>query len=198
MPRIKYAKLLNDIKCCDIFTFKFLEGKVGRAYAKLLLHKLRKRGEVVELMKGVYTSKKSPYMIAKALPRSYIGLGTAAFLHGMWEQVPNVIVLSPLVSKVVKGGERTIAGFKVILRKISEEMFFGYELLYLEELEGWVRVSDPEKTLIDMAYFDSPYLDEVLKRADVNRDKLKRYLESIRRRRVRGWRRVYNAIFELI
>lgn len=188
MPRIKYAGLIERLRRSDLFTFRLLEGEVGRGYAKILVHNLRRRGEIVELLKGVYSFRKSPYMMVKAMPMSYIGLGTAAFLHGMWEQVPNIVVLSPLVSRTVKGGERDVAGMKVILRRISDEMFFGYELLYLEEIDGWIRVSDPEKTIIDMAYFEDPLLREVLENAEVDGTRLNEYLRLMEQRRVRGWR----------
>lgn len=188
MPRVKYAGLIERLRRSDLFTFRLLEGEVGRGYAKLLVHNLRRRGEIVELLKGVYSFRKSPYMMVKAMPMSYIGLGTAAFLHGMWEQVPNIVVLSPLVSRMVKGRERDVAGMKVILRRISGDMFFGYELLYLEEIGGWIRVSDPEKTIIDMAYFEDPLLREILENVDLDRTRLNEYLRLMEQRRVRGWR----------
>lgn len=193
MPRVKYRGLIDRLRGSDLFTFKLLEAEVGRGYAKLLLHKLRGRGEVVELVKGVYSFKKSPYMLVKAIPLSYIGLGSAAFLHGMWEQVPSLTVLSPMVPRVAKGGIRFIAGSKVILRRISEDMFFGYEHMYIEEVGGWVRVSDPEKTLIDMAYFGHPLLEEMLGRAEVDESKLRAYLEVVEERRPRGWRKILEA-----
>ncbi len=194
MPRVKYAGLIERLRRSDLFTFRLLEGEVGRNYAKLLVHNLRRRGEIVELLKGVYSFKKSPYMMVKAMPMSYVGLGTAAFLHGMWEQVPNIVVLSPLVSSAFKGGERNVAGMKVTLRRISYDMFFGYELLYLEEIDGWIKVSDPEKTIIDMAYFNDPLLREVLENAEVNGTRLNEYLRLMERRRVRGWRSVRSTL----
>ncbi len=194
MPRVKYAELMERLRRSDLFTFRLLEGEVGQGYAKLLIYNLRRRGEIIELVKGVYSFKKSPYMIVKAMPRSYVGLGTAAFLHKMWEQVPNIMILSPLVSRTVKGGERTVAGMKVILKKISNDMFFGYEPLYLEEIDGWIKISDPEKTLIDMAYFNDPLLWEVLEDAEVNRIRLNKYLRLMERRRVRGWRNVRRVL----
>lgn len=193
MPRVRYKGLMERLRRSDLFTFRLLEAEVGRGYAKLLLHKLKERGEVIELVKGVYSFKKSPYMLVKAIPLSYVGLGSAAFLHGMWEQVPSLTVLSPMVSKTVRGGVRFIAGTKVILKRISENMFFGYEHIYIGEVEGWVRVSDPEKTLIDMAYFNHPLLEEMLGRAEVNESKLRAYLEIVEKRKPKGWKKILEA-----
>jgi len=196
LPKVKYRDFVEKLRGASIFTFKSVESVVGRSYAKLLIHNLRKEGKIIELIKGVYTFKKSPYMIVKAIPKSYIGLGSAAFLHGAWGQVTRIAVLSPYISVKVKGGEREIAGHKVILRKISEKMYFGYEFIFLEEIGEWVRVSDKEKTLLDMIYYDYPFKDEIIPNllGFVSPKKLKGYLLMIRRRKVRGFRRIQEEL----
>ncbi|MGB9728140.1 MAG: hypothetical protein ACPLZF_06990 [Nitrososphaeria archaeon] len=143
-------------------------------------------------MKGIYTFKRSPYILVKALPKSYIGLGSAAFLHNAWEQVTKITILSPYVSYKVRAGERDVAGFKVVLRKISEKMFFGYGLKFLEDVNSWVRVSNVEKTLIDIIYFNYPFKDEILPNLLEISDmgKIRRYLMMMEKRNVRGWKKV--------
>ncbi len=199
MPKVKYKEFVEKLSEASIFTFKNVESVVGRNYAKVLIHKLKKDGKIVELVKGVYTFKKSPYMIVKAIPKSYIGLGSAAFLHGAWGQVTRITVLSPYVSDRVKGGEREISGERVLLKKISEKMYFGIELIFLEEIEEWIRVSDPEKTMIDLIYFNYPFKDEILPNLSgmVDAKRLSRYLSLIRRRKVRRWRKVLDEINRL-
>jgi predicted transcriptional regulator of viral defense system len=192
----KYKHLLEKLQNADFFTFKFLESEVGESYAKLLVHNLERSGKIVKLAKGIYTFKKSPYMLVKALPKSYIGLGSAAFLHNVWEQATKITILSPYVSSRIKFGEREVAGFKVVLRKISEKMFFGYELKFLEEVNGWIRVSDIEKTLIDLIYLKYPFKDEILPKllevSDVK--KIKKYLLLMKKRNVKGWRKVMEEV----
>ncbi len=186
--------MIERLRNSSLFTYRLVESSVG-SYAKVLLHNLRRRGEVVELVKGVYTFKKSPYMIVKAIPMSYVGLGSAAFLHGAWNQVGAITVLSPAASRTVRSGERVVAGFKVIVRRISKKMYFGYEYIYMEDLEEWIRVSDPEKTLIDLVYFRHPAIDEMpelIQMVDVS--KVEAYLELMRSRGVRGWRAVRSRI----
>jgi predicted transcriptional regulator of viral defense system len=179
-----------------MFTFKTVESKVGKSYAKVLLHNLKKKGLVIELVKGVYTFKKSPYMFAKAIPKSYVGLGSAAFLHGLWEQVSRITILSPYASLKARVGEREISGFKVVLRKISEKMFFGYELKYMEEIGEWIRVSDPEKTLIDLVYFNYPFKKEIVPKLleIVDNGKVMEYMRVMKLRRVRGWVKILREI----
>ncbi len=169
---------------------------MGRAYAKVFIHRLRRRGEIVELARGVYTFKRSPYMVLKALPMSYVGLGSAALIHGAWTQVTALTVLSPLVSAAVRWGERIVCGYKVLLRRISPKMYFGYDLVRLSEVDEWIRVSTPEKTLIDAIYLRYPLADEIapglLRMIDEGR--LGEYLKIMRERRVRGARRVAEAL----
>lgn len=194
----RHSRLVEKLRSSSIFTYRLVESSVG-SYAKVLLHNLRKRGEIVELVKGVYTFKKSPYMIVKAIPMSYIGLGSAAFLHGAWNQVGAITVLSPAASKTVRSGERIVAGFKVIVRRISEKMYFGYDYIYMEDLGEWVRVSDPEKTLIDLVYFRHPAIDEMselILMADAS--KLEAYLELMEERGVRGWRAVRRRVGDFL
>ncbi|MDK2465096.1 MAG: hypothetical protein QI223_10040 [Candidatus Korarchaeota archaeon] len=153
-------------------------------------------GEIVELTRGVYTFKRSPYMVVKALPMSYVGLGSAALIHGASTQVTALTVLSPLVSAAVRGGERVVCGYKVLLRRISPKMYFGYDLVRLREIDEWIRVSTPEKTLIDAIYLRYPLLDEIapglLRMTDERR--LRGYLETMRERGVKGARRVEAAL----
>ncbi|NHV98304.1 MAG: hypothetical protein HA496_01505 [Thaumarchaeota archaeon] len=196
MPRVKYDSFLKKLQTTSMFTFKTVESKVGKSYAKVLLHNLKKKGLVIELVKGVYTFKKSPYMFAKAIPKSYVGLGSAAFLHGLWEQVSRITILSPYASLKARVGEREISGFKVVLRKISEKMFFGYELKYMEEIGEWIRVSDPEKTLIDLVYFNYPFKKEIVPKLleIVDNGKVMEYMRVMKLRRVRGWVKILREI----
>ncbi|MBO3769412.1 MAG: hypothetical protein JTT15_03290 [Candidatus Brockarchaeota archaeon] len=196
MPLVKYDALLGKLREASLFTFRTIENRVGEGYAKILIHNLRKRGEIVELIKGIYTFKKSPYMITKAIPRSYIGLGSAAFLHGAWEQVPRVIVLSPYASLKARLGEREISGFKIVLRRISEKMFFGYELKYMEEIDEWIRISDPEKTLIDTIYLNYPLKEDMVPKLleIVDKQKIMDYVRIMKTRKIKGWKRVLKEL----
>ena len=199
MPQYKHLQLLEKLRRSSFFTYSFVEHSVGRNYAKLLIHRLKKRGEIEELMKGVYTFRKSPYIIVKAIPMAYIGLGSAAFLHNAWEQVTALTVLSPMVSSLIKGGMREIAGYKVYLRRISEKMYFGYDYIFLDEIGEFVRVSDPEKTLIDIIYYRYPFRDDIIPRLVelVDKEKLTKYADEMRRRGVRGWRSITSYLEKL-
>ena len=196
MPRRKYDEFVSRLLNASVFSFSVVASKCGEGYAKQLVYRLKKKGLIVELLKGVYTSKNSPYMLLKAIPFSYVGLGSAAFLHGALNQVTALTVLTPWASRLVKSGVRSIAGQKVIIRKISEKMYFGYDYMFIEEVNEYVRVSDPEKTLIDAIYFNYPLLPEMLPGLLelVDKVKLRSYVEEMRYRKVKGWAKVRKTI----
>lgn len=196
MPRRKYDEFVSRLLNASVFSFSVVASKCGEGYAKQLVYRLKRKGLIVELLKGVYTSKNSPYMLLKAIPFSYVGLGSAAFLHGALNQVTALTILTPWASRLVKSGVRSIAGQKVIIRKISEKMYFGYDYMFIEEVNEYVRVSDPEKTLIDAIYFNYPLLREMLPGLLelVDKVKLRSYVEEMRYRKVKGWAKVRKTI----
>jgi hypothetical protein len=190
MPKIKYEKFREKLENASAFSFKIVESNMGKSYAKIFIHKLKRKGKIVELIKGWYSFKKSPYLIVIPLGEAYIGLGTAAFIHGVWDQIPNVDVLTTRAPTKVKVGERIVAGRKVIIRSINRKMYFGHEAKYLKDAEERIRISDPEKTLIDLIYYNYPFLDEILPelKCIVKKKKLLNYLKRIKN--VRGSKKI--------
>jgi len=180
-------RALEVLKEADVFHISVLERTVGEGYARLLAHKLCESGKLTRLLPGWYTFKSTPYLAWIPL-RGYVGLGHAAFYWGMWSQAAVITFLTP---RRVRTGERVIAGERVLVRRITPRMLFG--LTYVE-LDGVrVRISDPEKTLVDLAYFNHSALSEVLEGASslVNVEKLRSYVRAAlarggyRRRKIR-------------
>jgi len=200
MPRVKYKEFVEKLKRSSVFTYKQVESVLGKNYAKLWIHKMVENGKIVKLLKGWYTFKPSPYLVTIPLGKSYIGLGSAAFLHGAWNQITNIHVLSPTGSVKIRTGEREICGFKIIIKKISERMYFGYTRIFLEDVEEWIRVSDREKTFIDIVHYNYPFSDEILPGLleDVDVEKIREYLKIMKKRNVRGWRRTTERIEKIL
>ena len=142
MPKIKYKRFVEKLRKVDLFNFKTIESKMGKNYAKLFVSNLLRRNEIVKLKKGWYSFKKTPYLLVNLLVKGYVGLGSAALIHGVWDKAVNVTILTPLAGVKIRQGERLIGSSKVIVRKISEKMYFGYEFKRFEGIT--VRVSDPE------------------------------------------------------
>lgn len=91
---------------------------------------------------------------------------------------------------------RVIGGANVVVRKISSKMYFGYERKFFDDIQEWIRVSDAEKTLIDLIYYDYPLADEIIPELEkiVNKKKLKKYLSLMKTRKVRGFGRISERI----
>src|SRR3989344_5336918 len=143
---------INDAK-------KFLSQKWSTGqYIKLLIHNLVKNGEIFRIAKGSYTFTRDFSKLESVFSPSYHGLQEALSIHKIWGQATNQILITP---RKVRSGQRVALGRKVIIRRISRKMFFGDQMVnYAGE---WFNVSDPEKTLIDFAYFNEPLESKTLK-----------------------------------
>ncbi len=193
MPRVKYADLLKRLEECDAFHVSVVKALVGD-YAKVMVHKLHKKGKIVRLMKGWYTFKKTPYVLWIPL-MGYVGLGHAASYWGLWNQACAITILTP---RKVREGERFVGGEKVIVKRVKPYMLFGFAVVEMEGVK--VRMSDKEKTLIDLAYFGHPCLDEVAEvaRELADKEKVKEYVEELRKRGAYRWRIVRRKLERLL
>jgi len=160
MPKVRHADFLRTLERAGAFSFRTVETKLGRNYAKVFVHNLKMRGRIIGLTRGWYSFRKSPYIITIPLGEAYIGLGSAAALHGAWDQASSIDVLTTRAPSGIRVGERVVAGEKVAIRKLDRRLYFGFGPMRIEGA-GWIRVSGPEKTLIDMIYYSYPFLGEI-------------------------------------
>ncbi len=198
MPKVKYGAFLEKIEAASAFSFRSVENRMGRSYAKIFIHNLKKRKRIIELMKGWYTFKDSPYLITIPLGEAYVGLGAAAHILNAWDQIPNIDILTTRAPDKVRIGERTVAGRKVIIRRLDRRMYFGYETLFLEETRDWIRVSCPEKTLIDLIYYNYPFAEEIIPGLAEKIDKKKLMLYLKRIKPIRGSMKVERELRKII
>lgn len=190
MPRKKYKAFTEALEKASAFSYRPVESRMG-SYGKVFIHNMKKQGRIIGLMKGWYSFKKNPYLLTIPLGEAYVGLGSAASIRGMWNQVPNIDILTTRAPRKVKVGEREVAGSKVIVRSIDRRLYFGFSPV---EVDGsMVRVSDKEKTLIDLAYFNYPFLPEILEGAGgIDRKKMGVYMKRIEG--IKGAKRVKAAL----
>lgn len=174
--------------------FSYSELKVlgiPRNYIKVMLHNMARRGEVYRVRKGWYTFHRDPLVFIFTLPpnTAYYGLGFAAHLYGAWDQVPNPEIITYVAPRKVRSGMYFFMDTPIIIRKISRRMFFGYTLLKCNE--RLIPVSTPEKTLIDLVYYDYPFMDEILEGLleRVDREKLERMAKNapVRKKLLKTW-----------
>ncbi len=145
-----------------------------RKYALLMLHNLAKRGELNRITRGWYSVHQDPIITVFALRPAYIGLQEALSLRNLWEQETNVVVVT---SGKAKPGLRTVSGENVIVHRIAPKYFFGFDHIPYGEFH--VPVSDVEKTLIDLVYFDESPGRDILRKIGRKADGkvLSKYLE---------------------
>lgn len=177
MGKVIYLNRLREFsKKTPTFRAKDVELVVkSKNYSYLALHNLVKKGEIKRVTKGWYSSYEDPVVAVFCFKPAYIGLQEALSLHELWEQETNVVIVT---TRKVRTGIREILDSNVILHRISQKYFFGFDYLKYENF--FVPVSDIEKTLIDLVYFNEVPTKDVLKeiRKQINREKLKGYLKN--------------------
>ncbi len=143
-------------------------------YLRLMVHELCKRGEATRITRGVYTFHDDSAVVGFAFRPFYYGLENALSLHGLSEQGTNFIVMTP---RNVRGGVRSFKGRNYRIRRIRPERLFGYQLMRHNGF--WIPVSDVEKTVIDMLYFNDMIRDELLPAIakGVDRNRFASYLQ---------------------
>lgn len=172
---IHLDKLREFLKKTPIFRAKDMELVVKSNYSYLALHNLAKKGEIKRVVKGWYSLYDDPVVAVFCFKPAYIGLQEALSLHELWEQETNVVIVT---TRKVRTGIRKILDGNVILHRINQRYFFGFDYLKYENF--FIPVSDIEKTLIDLVYFKEIPAEDVLKeiRKQINREKLKGYLKN--------------------
>jgi len=139
---------------------------ISKAYLHLLVHNLLAKGEIRKITRGIYTFRDDAEVVGFGFRPFYYGLQEALSLRGLWEQESNPVVITP---RKVRAGSRVFAGANFVVRRISRSMFFGFDMLRYNDF--WIPVSDVEKTLIDLVYFDEPLDKETLKEIKSRLDK---------------------------
>jgi len=172
---IHVNKIREFLKTTPVIRVKDIELLVkSKGYSHLILHKLAEKGEIKRITKGWYSSHEDPIISVFCFKPAYIGLQEALSFHELWEQETNVVIVT---TKKVRTGIRKILDSNVILHRIKQKYFFGFD--YLEYENFFIPLSDIEKTLIDLVYFNEipgkDVLKEIKKRMD--KEKLKRYLK---------------------
>jgi predicted transcriptional regulator of viral defense system len=148
-PSEAFARLLDlgvaTVKTADVATAL----RVTTSAATKLLGRLAAAKLIVRLRSGLWLLARTapdPYGLAEAVTApmpSYVSLQTALYLHGMIEQVPDVIYLASLArtQKIAT----SVGVFSV--HHIAPELFDGFET----RADG-TKLATPEKALFDVAY----------------------------------------------
>ena len=158
ITRVRQAFSKNDFPTFTMSDIRLLlkSNGVSYAYVRLMLHNLIKKGEIIQLTKGIYTFHHDVVVVGFAFRPFYYGLEDALMLRGLSGQGTNFIVMT---TQNVRTGVRTFSGRNYVINRIRSEHFFGYDLIKYGEF--WIPVSDVEKTVIDMIHFNGGIRDEL-------------------------------------
>lgn len=119
--------------------------------ASKTLGRLAEAGLIMQVRHGLYwlDGEPDPHRLASHLTPpldAYVSLQSALFLHGMIEQIPQVVyVVSLARSQTIR---TSVATFSV--HHIAPGLFGGFD-----ETREHVRLASPEKALFDFAYLSS-------------------------------------------
>lgn len=143
-------------------------------YSKLLVSNMIKQGKIKKLSKGFYTKYNEINLAVFCFKPAYLGLQSSLSINNIWEQETIPVILT---TKKVRNGIRKIMGNNVLVRKIDNKYFFGFESV--REGDLYFPYSDIEKTFIDFVVFNEKISTEVLKKikSKINKKKLNDYLK---------------------
>ncbi|MCK4429619.1 MAG: hypothetical protein KAU95_04535, partial [Candidatus Aenigmarchaeota archaeon] len=150
MDKMKYMdKVRKYFKKTSVAGINSISMLVGdKNYTYTLLNHLLKRGEINRIGKGYYTAHDDPSLIVYCLKPAYLGLQDAMSFHNIWEQETCPVVIT---TRKVRTGLREVFSSNVLVRRISQKYFFGYDFYKYGDFV--FPISDVEKTFIDLVYF---------------------------------------------
>lgn len=159
-------------------------------YARKFMSIVISNGSVYRITRGIYSMHKDINLAGYAFRPFYYGLGTALTHHGLWEQQATQTIIT---TRNVREGTRVFFGLNATIRRIPEELFFGYVKERYGDFHFYV--SDVEKTLIDVVYYKFVVEDYVYANLfrHAGRAKLAGYLKKCPERIRQGVEELQNA-----
>ncbi len=117
-------------------------------YARLLVHRLAKKGALVRLGGGRYCFKGTDVFVVASnmVFPSYVSFLSALRFHGATTQLPSVVSVACAKSKASLNYEGSVVEFA----KISSKKLFGFRRVRVGN--GFAFVADLEKAIVDCSY----------------------------------------------
>jgi predicted transcriptional regulator of viral defense system len=145
------AILLKELEKHVIFNRGIVAGIVkSESYAGVLIHRLKKTGQILEIERDRYTVHRDPFLVASRITwPSYISIWSALRYHNLTEQVPHAIWV--VTTKKRRNTKIEFAGTDISFIIASPKYFFGYDKIDFRGFE--IFIADPEKCIIDGMLF---------------------------------------------
>ena len=153
------TELHRELEKHAVFDRSTVAGIVkGESYAGVLLHRLKKSGDILEIERNRYTVHRDPFLVASRISwPSYISIWSALRFHNMTEQLPQTIWT--VTTRKRRNTAIDFAGTEIRFITASQRFFFGYDKVNLRGFD--VFVADPEKSIIDSLLFRKVSVSEV-------------------------------------
>lgn len=149
---------LKELERYPVFDIRKVQNVIdkGPEYARLFVHRLKKRGLLKSVERNKYTLHENPLVVAAYVVwPSYLSCQTALRYHNLTEQVLHDVIV--ITTKPKKSFYLNNTRIRFI--KTKPKNFFGFERE--REGEGVVSVADAEKALLDAALYRQLSLAEV-------------------------------------
>ena len=151
---MKYEKAFRDyfskltlFSADDAYRFLSRYG-ADYPYSKVFLHNMVTSGKLHRIKKGIFTFSRNEALYGFAYRPFYYGMEFALSIRKLWTQQANPVIMTLTRANA---GVRNILGTNVIIRRIAENAFFGFE--YLNYMDLFIPVSRPEKIFLDFIYY---------------------------------------------
>ena len=151
--------MLKEFEKHAVIDRRKVEGIVGSgAYASLLVHRLKKSGQIFEIERNRYTVHKDAFLVASRISwPSYISIWSSLRYHNLTEQIPQAVWV--VTTKKRRNAKITFAGTQITFILTSPKYFFGFEKVDFNGIE--VFIADPEKSVIDSMLFRRVSVSEI-------------------------------------
>lgn len=148
--------LIRETRSLVLTTREFSAlANISMTFASQMLRRLAAKGRITRIYQGLWAETHNPlfnaYKVTPFLTRPHpaaVSLLSALHLHGMIEQIPQVIYV---VSTAPTRKVRTPVG-DFSIHQIAPDFFTGYD--YYRQ-EGGFLIASPEKALVDCLYLSA-------------------------------------------
>jgi predicted transcriptional regulator of viral defense system len=149
-PILRYVKKLRR----TVFTTREVYAVSGKSLSSVVqgLNHLCKHGALLKIRRGVWAEPSidpiSPFRIIPYLPagqRTYLSFLSALHLHGIIEQIPQIITCASLAH--TRTIQTSLGIFSI--HRIAPDFFFGFDWY---NKNGDFLVAEPEKAFLDCLY----------------------------------------------
>lgn len=156
MSKLSILKFIKELRR-PVFTTREIAALSGKSLSTTTqgLNFLQRQGVVFKIYRGIWveigSKPLSPYAVIPFLlsgQRAYVSFISALHLHGIIEQIPQVITLASM--KHTKIIHTKIATFSI--HQITPSFFKGFNW-YKEQ--GSFLIAEPEKALVDCLYLST-------------------------------------------